>query len=79
MILEVVDDGPGMPPELAGRVFERFTRGDDSRSRTVGSTGLGLSIVAAVVASHGGDVKVGSAQRGTTLTISLPDPPTLVR
>lgn len=79
VVLEVSDDGPGMPPELTGRVFERFSRGDESRSRAVGSTGLGLSIVAAVVASHGGQVTVRSSQQGTTFAMSLPAAPTLVR
>ncbi len=48
------DDGPGVPEALQPNVFSRFTRGDDSRNRAAGSTGLGLSIVDAVATSHGG-------------------------
>ncbi|WP_027928353.1 sensor histidine kinase [Amycolatopsis benzoatilytica] len=58
--LSVVDDGPGIPPEILPDVFERFARGDTSRSRAAGSTGLGLAIVAAVVAAHSGRVMVNS-------------------
>jgi two-component system OmpR family sensor kinase len=58
--LSIVDSGPGIPPEILPDVFERFARGDDSRSRAAGSTGLGLAIVAAVVAAHGGQVAVAS-------------------
>lgn len=58
--LSIVDGGPGIPPEILPDVFERFARGDDSRSRAAGSTGLGLAIVAAVVAAHGGHVGVSS-------------------
>ena len=52
--LTVADDGPGIPADLLPDVFERFARGDHSRSRAAGSTGLGLAIVAAVVEAHGG-------------------------
>ncbi len=58
--LSIVDEGPGIPPEILPDVFERFARGDDSRSRAAGSTGLGLAIVAAVVGAHGGQVGVNS-------------------
>ncbi|GAA1276921.1 HAMP domain-containing sensor histidine kinase [Saccharothrix xinjiangensis] len=68
----VTDDGPGIPEELQGEVFERFARGDTSRSRAAGSTGLGLSIVAAVVAAHGGSVRVTSRPGRTTFTVRLP-------
>jgi two-component system OmpR family sensor kinase len=53
-ILEVGDEGPGIAPEDAARVFERFFRADPARARGPGSTGLGLSIVAAVAEAHGG-------------------------
>lgn len=56
VVLEVVDDGPGIPADLQSVVFERFTRGDVSRSRAAGSTGLGLAIAAAVVQAHGGTI-----------------------
>ena len=52
--IEVRDTGPGMPDEDARRVFERFYRADPARARTGGGSGLGLSIVAAIVAAHGG-------------------------
>ncbi|WP_086665059.1 sensor histidine kinase [Lentzea kentuckyensis] len=67
--LTVTDDGPGVPQGL--EVFERFARGDSSRSRAAGSTGLGLSIVSAVVGAHNGDVSVTSAPGHTTFTVSL--------
>ncbi|WP_407991467.1 sensor histidine kinase [Kitasatospora sp. CMC57] len=70
--LEVMDTGPGIPPELLGRVFERFVRGDRARSRSTGSTGLGLAIVRAVVAAHGGEVEVASGADGTVFTVCLP-------
>ncbi|MEU7477932.1 ATP-binding protein [Lentzea sp. NPDC042327] len=67
--LTVTDDGPGIPEGL--KVFERFARGDSSRSRAAGSTGLGLSIVAAVVGAHDGEVSVQSVPGQTTFTVSL--------
>ncbi|MGH3780751.1 MAG: sensor histidine kinase [Pseudonocardiaceae bacterium] len=66
--LAVVDDGPGVPPDLLPHVFERFARGDSSRSRAAGSTGLGLSIVDAVVAAHGGSLGVTSVPGRTAFT-----------
>jgi two-component system OmpR family sensor kinase len=53
-------------------VFERFARGDGSRSRAAGSTGLGLAIVSAVADAHGGTVTVDSSPAGTTFTMRLP-------
>ena len=70
--LQVRDDGPGIPPELLPRVFERFARGDSGRARTTGSTGLGLSIVSAVVAEHGGRLGAESRPGDTRLTVMLP-------
>ncbi|MES9506874.1 HAMP domain-containing sensor histidine kinase [Streptomyces sp. NPDC000609] len=70
--LEVRDDGPGIPPELLPHVFERFARGDASRSRGAGSTGLGLAIVQAVVAAHGGRVAVESEPGRTVFAVRLP-------
>ncbi len=71
--LEVSDNGPGIPPEIAGTLFDRFSQGDPSR--TGGSTGLGLSIVAAVVAAHGGSVEVLPPEPdapGATFRVRLP-------
>ncbi|WP_329155188.1 HAMP domain-containing histidine kinase [Streptomyces sp. NBC_01456] len=70
--LAVRDDGPGIPAGLLPHVFERFARGDASRSRTAGSTGLGLAIVQAVVAAHGGTVGVDSVPGRTVFTVTLP-------
>jgi two-component system, OmpR family, sensor kinase len=70
--LTVSDDGPGIPPELLPHVFERFARGSASRSRETGSTGLGLAIVDAVVAAHGGRVRVTSRPGQTAFTVWLP-------
>lgn len=72
-VIEVVDHGPGIPPENAQRIFERFQRVDPERSRDQGGSGLGLSIVAAVVAAHGGTIRVGqTAGGGATFRIELP-------
>ncbi|MFE7105828.1 sensor histidine kinase [Streptomyces sp. NPDC057575] len=73
--LEVEDDGPGIPPELLPHVFERFARGDASRSRSAGSTGLGLAIVQAVVAAHGGRAEVDSVPGRTVFAVHLPAEP----
>nr|WP_249924716.1 sensor histidine kinase [Streptomyces californicus] len=76
--LEVRDDGPGIPAALLPHVFERFARGDASRTRgsdgggATGSTGLGLAIVQAVVTAHGGRVRVESAPRRTVFAVELP-------
>jgi two-component system OmpR family sensor kinase len=70
--LSVTDDGPGIPAELVPEVFERFARGDTSRSRAAGSTGLGLAIVAAVVGAHHGTVDVTSRPGRTRFTVRLP-------
>jgi two-component system, OmpR family, sensor kinase len=72
-VIEVVDHGPGIPPQNAQRIFERFQRVDPERSRDQGGSGLGLSIVAAVVAAHGGTIRVGqTAGGGATFRIELP-------
>jgi two-component system OmpR family sensor kinase len=71
--LRVIDNGPGIPPGLQPEVFTRFARGDTSRNRAAGSTGLGLSIVAAVVAAHGGQVTMQSVPGHTAFTVTLPD------
>ncbi|MFB9387783.1 sensor histidine kinase [Streptomyces coeruleoprunus] len=71
-VVEVQDDGPGVPPDLLPHVFERFARGDSSRSRQSGSTGLGLAIVQAVVAAHEGRIDVESVPGRTVFTVRLP-------
>ncbi len=70
--LTVVDDGPGIPAALQPMVFERFARGDRSRSRGAGSTGLGLAIVDAIVTAHGGTVSVISRPGHTAFEVRLP-------
>ena len=71
-IVSVTDDGPGIPADLQPDVFERFVRGDSSRSRAAGSSGLGLAIVHAVTAAHGGSADVVSRPGETRFTIRLP-------
>jgi two-component system OmpR family sensor kinase len=71
-VVEVTDSGPGIPESLLPEVFERFARGDGSRSRAAGSTGLGLSIVFGVVAAHRGGVTVTSVPGRTTFRVTLP-------
>ncbi len=73
--LGVFDNGPGIPPQIQPHVFERFARGDGSRSRAAGSTGLGLAIVAAVVTAHGGTVNLTSEPGATAFTVRLPAHP----
>lgn len=73
VLLEVSDTGPGLPADEADRIFERFYRTDNSRARTSGGAGLGLSIVQALVTAHGGSVDVRSTEGvGTTFTVRLP-------
>ena len=72
-VLEVHDDGPGMAEPVAARAFERFYRADPARSRHAGGSGLGLSIVKAIVQAHGGTVGIVTGDgRGTTVRVSLP-------
>ncbi|MDO5067879.1 MAG: HAMP domain-containing sensor histidine kinase [Propionibacteriaceae bacterium] len=71
--LVVVDDGPGIAPEVLPRIFERFARADATRCHSQAqSTGLGLSIVQAVVRSFGGTVEVESRPGRTAFTVRLP-------
>jgi two-component system OmpR family sensor kinase len=70
--MAVRDDGPGIPEALRPNVFERFARGDTSRSRAAGSSGLGLAIVSSVVAAHHGRVDLSSVPGDTLFTVWLP-------
>jgi signal transduction histidine kinase len=69
----VEDSGTGIPPEHLPYVFERFRRGDPSRSRATGGFGLGLSICKAIVQAYGGDIQIACPGRvGTRVSVSLP-------
>ena len=71
--LTVADEGPGLPPGETDKVFEPFYRADPSRARDTGGAGLGLAIVAAIVAAHGGEVAAASPDGGgATFTVRLP-------
>ncbi|HEV7657301.1 MAG TPA: HAMP domain-containing sensor histidine kinase [Mycobacteriales bacterium] len=73
VVIRVADGGPGLPPEQAAQVFDRFWRADSARTRVRGGSGLGLSIVQALVVDHGGEVRFESdVASGTTVTVFLP-------
>jgi heavy metal sensor kinase len=71
-IIDVVDDGPGIPLELQRRIFDRFYRVDKSRSREKGGTGLGLSIAKSAVEINGGRLTLEPGHQGSTFRITLP-------
>ncbi|MCU1401086.1 MAG: Sensor protein [Acidimicrobiales bacterium] len=72
-VMTVSDDGPGMPADAAEHAFERFYRADPSRSRRSGGAGLGMAIVHALVAAHGGRIQFRTAPgAGVSITIELP-------
>ena len=85
LVITISDDGPGIEAAVRGRLFERFARGDASRERRTGSTGLGMSIALAIVVSHGGTLTVDSVcagedpvhpqAQGTIFTVALPAAP----
>jgi len=73
VIMDVIDDGPGLPDDDTGKLFERFYRIDSSRSRETGGAGLGLAIVAAIVAAHNGTIDATNQDgHGARVTVSLP-------
>lgn len=78
VVLEVADDGPGIPADDRERVFDRFTRLDDARTRQDGGTGLGLAIARSIATTHGGTLTaqapIGS-QGGARLVLRLPKAP----
>ncbi len=74
-VLEVVDDGPGVPAADRERIFERFTRLDDSRSRDHGGAGLGLAIARDLSTHHGGTLTAEDSARGARLVLRLPTTP----
>ena len=71
-VLTVCDDGPGVPEADRERVFERFARLDDARTRSTGGVGLGLAIVRAVAQAHGGDACVTSDGSGAQFVVRIP-------
>jgi signal transduction histidine kinase len=72
-VLEVADTGTGIPRDALPHIFERFYRVDKARSRQMGGAGLGLAIVKSIVAAHGGEVKVESAEgQGSRFRVELP-------
>jgi heavy metal sensor kinase len=80
VVVSLADTGEGIAPEHLPRVFDRFYRADQARSRDSGGVGLGLAIVKEIIASHGGEVTVKSeVNKGTLFTIRLPIPSVSVR
>ena len=72
-VLDVSDNGHGIPAHALPHVFERFYRADKARSRATGGAGLGLSIVKAICAAHNGEIKVSSQEaRGSSFRVELP-------
>ena len=72
LVIEVADEGSGIPPEDVERIFQRFARADAARSRAQGGAGLGLAIVAAIVRAHGGECTVASPGRGAVFGLRFP-------
>ena len=73
--LVVADDGPGVPADDRGRIFDRFVRLDETRARdNGGGTGLGLSIVATIARRHGGACEVVDSEAGARFVVHLPHP-----
>jgi two-component system, OmpR family, sensor histidine kinase BaeS len=75
ILLEISDEGPGIPPTDLERVFERLYRTDAARNRAAGGSGLGLAIVRTLVEAHGGKVRAANRlEGGAVFTVSLPNP-----
>ena len=73
VLIEVSDDGEGIPPEVQSKIFERFYRGEKSRTRSTGSSGLGLAISKSLVEAHGGSISVESTVgQGARFFFTLP-------
>jgi signal transduction histidine kinase len=73
VLLEVTDDGPGVPAEDRERIFDRFVRLDEARGRDAGGAGLGLAITREIVVAHGGEVAVADAPgAGARFVVRLP-------
>ncbi len=72
LVLTVLDDGPGMPPEFLARAFDRFSRADDSRASSTGGSGLGLALVDALGSAAGGSVTLQNLEPGFAVRVTLP-------
>jgi signal transduction histidine kinase len=72
LLIEVADEGQGLPPGESERIFERFARADTARSRAEGGAGLGLAIVDAIAKAHGGSCSAASADPGTVFSLRFP-------
>ena len=72
LVIEVEDEGPGVPPQALGHIFDRFARADSARTRAHGGVGLGLAIVDAIAKAHGGTCAVRTAQNGSIFSLRLP-------
>ena len=72
LVIEVTDEGQGLPPGESERIFERFARADTARSRAEGGAGLGLAIVDAIAKAHGGSCSAESAGAGTAFSLRFP-------
>ena len=72
VLIEVEDEGCGVPPEALSRIFERFARADSARTRAAGGVGLGLAITDAIAKAHGGGCTVASTGAGSIFALRLP-------
>ncbi|RYG20214.1 hypothetical protein EON82_20505 [bacterium] len=70
--LAVQDEGPGIPPELRERIFDRFVRGEESRNRATGGFGIGLSLCRRIVEGRGGQIAVVPSKKGARFEVDLP-------
>ena len=73
LLIEVADEGQGLPEGAARLIFDRFARADSARSRAQGGAGLGLAIVDAIVKAHGGECSARNSAAGAVFTLRLPD------
>ena len=72
LTIDVVDGGPGIPPDVLSRIFDRFGRGDAARTRAAGGVGLGLAIVDAIAQAHGGSCTVSTSSAGSVFSLNVP-------
>jgi signal transduction histidine kinase len=72
LVIEIADEGCGLPPDALDLIFDRFARADSARSRAEGGAGLGLAIVDAIARAHGGGCAAASTEVGATFTLRFP-------